>query len=176
LRRPPTVAAAAARTAAEDQEITDKLDDVLREKLAAKGKKEAASELSDSARKAVEAATGGGKKKEKSKESKKANKPKAKSRKIVKSLDEVLKSAADESDRPNYLPARRDVYKEVGITQAEVEAYWERRDESSQSFVDKFLFLAYPIGALVFIAILVSVYDSVVNPQEEILASMTGTD
>jgi len=171
-----------ARTAEEEQEIAEKLDDVLREKLAAKdsgtpSRDEGSKELSPWAQRAVEAASGG----KTEARGKKARPKKAKggearkSRKIVKSLDEVLKSASDESDRPSYLPARRDVYKEVGITQAEVDAYWERRDESSQSFVDKFLVLAYPIAFFAAIAIGFSVYDSTVNPQVEYTASMTGT-
>jgi len=168
-------AAPPTRTAAEEQEIADKLDDVLRDKFGAKEEKP---ELSPWAQRAVDAATGKGEDKdqEAKRDEKAKRKPaKSKSRKIIKSLDEVLKSANDESDRPSYLPARRDVYKEVGITQAEVEAYWQRRDESSQSFVDKFLFLAYPIALFVFIAICFSVYDSIVNPQTEYTASMTGT-
>uniref|UniRef100_A0A7S4QD76 Uncharacterized protein n=1 Tax=Alexandrium monilatum TaxID=311494 RepID=A0A7S4QD76_9DINO len=163
-----------ARTAAEEQEITDKLDDVLREKLSTKEQ----GELSPWAQRAVDAASGAPKEEKKAAKKKKAERgaAKKKSRKIVKkSLDEVLKAASDDSDRPNYLPARRDVYKEVGITQAEVDAYWERRDESSQSFIDKFLFLAYPVALFAAVAIGFSVYDSTVNPQTEYTASMTGT-
>uniref|UniRef100_A0A7S4QFH7 Uncharacterized protein n=1 Tax=Alexandrium monilatum TaxID=311494 RepID=A0A7S4QFH7_9DINO len=184
------VAAAAsppARTAAEEQEIADRLDDVLRERLSKKdgqtrGEGETQGELSPWAQRAADAASGAPKVEKKAAKKKKAGggaakkKKQEKSKKIVKkSLDEVLKAASDDSDRPNYLPARRDVYKEVGITQAEVEAYWERRDESSQSFIDKFLFLAYPIAFFAAVAIGFSVYDSTVNPQTEYTASMTGT-
>merc|ERR1719410_3075368 len=111
-----------------------------------------------------------------SKEITKSGKKKTKSRRMVKkkSLDEVLKSAADD-DRPAGL-ARRDVYAEVGITQAEVKAYWDRRSESSQNFADRIAFLGYPLTVVLLIAIGFSVYDSIVNPQENVLASMTGND
>ncbi|CAE7681424.1 unnamed protein product, partial [Symbiodinium pilosum] len=127
--------------------------------------------LSESAQKAVDKATG---KKLKRRELKA---PKKKSRSIVKkSLDEVLKSASDEDERPNFLPAKRDVYKEVGITRQEVERYWKRRDEASKNFVDKFVgpyFIIYPI---LIIIILYLIYDSIVNPQEFVTASPTGLD
>merc|ERR1712129_39318 len=98
------------------------------------------------------------------------------SRKMMKkrSLDEDLNLAADD-DRPKNL-ARRDVYQEVGITQAEVKAYCDRRSESSQNFSDRILFLGYPLTFVLLIAIGYSVYDSFQNPQENVLASMTGND
>ncbi|CAL1164394.1 unnamed protein product [Cladocopium goreaui] len=127
----PRVAAAAERTVAEDKEISDKLDEVLRKKLKNEDGTEK-SGLSESARKAVDKVAGVKRRQLKA--------PKKKSRSIVKkSLDEVLKSASEDDDKGNYLPAKRDVYKEVGITRTEVERYWKRRDESSKNFVDKFV-------------------------------------
>ncbi|CAE7748688.1 unnamed protein product [Symbiodinium sp. CCMP2592] len=174
--RPATRVAAAAesRTVAEDKEISDKLDEVLKKrglKKDASPEEDDASSLSESAQKAVDKATG---KKLKRRELKA---PKKKSRSIVKkSLDEVLKSASDDDERPNFLPAKRDVYKEVGITRQEVERYWKRRDESSKNFVDKFVgpyFLIIPVLVLI---ILYLIYDSYANPQEFVTASMTGLD
>mmetsp|Transcript_138668 Transcript_138668/g.345831 ORF Transcript_138668/g.345831 Transcript_138668/m.345831 type:complete len:247 (-) Transcript_138668:50-790(-) len=103
--------------------------------------------------------------------------PDVDSGKIMKrSLDEVLAAANDDSDRPNYLPMKRDVYKEVGITQAEVEAYWDRRDEGSSNYVDKLAGPGYVFLLIAFFVIAWSVWDSIVNPQENVLASMTGLD
>mmetsp|Transcript_51298 Transcript_51298/g.111831 ORF Transcript_51298/g.111831 Transcript_51298/m.111831 type:complete len:240 (-) Transcript_51298:55-774(-) len=161
--------------AASDQD----LEDVLARKLKNKGNAAAAddddddeeeSTLSESAQRAMEKATGIKRKKKKQKA------PEDISKKIVKkSLDEVLASASDESDRVGTL-ARRDVYKEVGITQAEVEAYWDRREEASDSFVDKLLAPSY-LGFVVVACLLGwSVYDSFQAPQENVLNSMTGLD
>jgi hypothetical protein len=163
------------RTEAEEEEITDKLDSILKKKT---------NKLSDSAKKAIAKSVGGdapeSNKKTKgsstSRQITKSSQKKGASRKMVKrrSLDEVLKSAADD-DRPKGL-ARRDVYEEVGITQAEVKAYWDRRAENAQNFTDRIAFLGYPLTFVIFIAIGYSVYDSIVAPQETVLASMTGTD
>lgn len=91
------------------------------------------------------------------------------------SLDEVL-AATDSDDRKGGSLARRDVYKEVGITQKEVDAYWNRREETATGFTDKIAAWGYPVGFIVFIAVVVSVYDSNVNPNTEpIVASVTGT-
>ncbi|CAE7836442.1 unnamed protein product, partial [Symbiodinium necroappetens] len=167
-------AAAESRTVAEDKEISDKLDEVLKKRGLKKDvspEEDDASSLSESAKKAVDKATG---KKLKRRELKA---PKKKSRSIVKkSLDEVLKSASDDDERPNFLPAKRDVYKEVGITRQEVERYWKRRDESSKNFVDKFVgpyFLIIPVLVLI---ILYLIYDSYANPQEFSLLSFFGVN
>mmetsp|Transcript_22557 Transcript_22557/g.52225 ORF Transcript_22557/g.52225 Transcript_22557/m.52225 type:complete len:215 (+) Transcript_22557:44-688(+) len=174
-------AAAESRTVAEDKEVSDKLDQVLRKRgLKKEGAEEEEEEenadqpLSESAQKAVDAVDKVTGKKLKRRELKA---PKKKSRSIVKqSLDEVLKSASDEDERPNFLPAKRDVYKEVGITRQEVDRYWKRRDESSKNFVDKFVGPYFLIIPVLLVIILYLVYDSIVNPQENVTASMTGLD
>mmetsp|Transcript_10810 Transcript_10810/g.23836 ORF Transcript_10810/g.23836 Transcript_10810/m.23836 type:complete len:200 (-) Transcript_10810:8-607(-) len=164
----PRVAAAAERTVAEDKEISDKLDEVLRKKLKNEDGTEK-SGLSESARKAVDKVAGVKRRQLKA--------PKKKSRSIVKkSLDEVLKSASEDDDKGNYLPAKRDVYKEVGITRTEVERYWKRRDESSKNFVDKFVGPYYVIFPILLLIVAYLIYDSFVNPQEFVTASMTGLD
>ena len=174
VRRSPSpsrfVAIAAERTVAEDKEISDKLDEVLKKRLKSEdGKAEKDDNLSESARKAVDKVAGVKRRQLKA--------PKKKSRSIVKkSLDEVLKSASDEDDKGNYLPAKRDVYKEVGITRQEVERYWKRRDESSKNFTDKFVAPYYFIFPILLLIVAYLIYDSFVNPQEFVTASMTGLD
>jgi len=94
----------------------------------------------------------------------------------VKTLDEVLRSTNDDSDRSSYLAPRRDIYKEVGISEAEVEAYWQRREETASNLFDKFAAPGYVAAFVVAIWVGNSVYDSIANPNTEpVLASLTGT-
>ncbi|CAK9065854.1 unnamed protein product [Durusdinium trenchii] len=163
------VAVAAERTVAEEKEIADKLDEVLRKKLKDTDAKDEKSTLSESAQRAVDKVSGVKRRELKA--------PKKRSRSIVKkSLDEVLKSASEEDEKGSYLPAKRDVYKEVGITRQEVERYWKRQEESNKNFTDKFVGPFYVVFPILILIVLYLVYDSIVNPQEFVTASMTGLD
>lgn len=103
----------------------------------------------------------------------------SKTKAIVKrTLDEILKSASDDDDRPSAL-ARRDVYAEVGITSQEVEAYWDRRTEAVSNFFEKASFWGLIFAAVVFFLIVGSVVESIVHPPDQgppVIASMIGTD
>eukprot|EP00442_Polarella_glacialis_P020566 CAMPEP_0115072292 /NCGR_PEP_ID=MMETSP0227-20121206/14147_1 /TAXON_ID=89957 /ORGANISM="Polarella glacialis, Strain CCMP 1383" /LENGTH=239 /DNA_ID=CAMNT_0002459019 /DNA_START=52 /DNA_END=771 /DNA_ORIENTATION=+ len=178
----------AARTSSEDQVSDAKMEDVLSKKFKRKYEEdedddlhddhedEGDSQLSESAQRASDSVTGEGVNREQRRAKAKNAKKGDGSRQIVKrSLDEILKSANDESERPSFLPMKRDVYKEVGITREEVEAYYARRDESSSSFVDKIAAPSYVILVLALIALVWNVYDSNVNPQENLTTSMVGT-
>lgn len=174
------VVEASSYKASKEGDISGKLDAVLREKLGGADKDEAESEvlLSESAQKAVAAATGTSfkSKADVTRRKKKKAKDPSKSREIVKTLDEVLRSTNDDSDRSSYLAPRRDIYKEVGISEAEVEAYWQRREETASNLFDKFAAPGYVAAFVVAIWVGNSVYDSIANPNTEpVLASLTGT-
>eukprot|EP00931_Biecheleriopsis_adriatica_P101566 TRINITY_DN76681_c0_g1_i1.p1 TRINITY_DN76681_c0_g1~~TRINITY_DN76681_c0_g1_i1.p1 ORF type:complete len:240 (+),score=63.55 TRINITY_DN76681_c0_g1_i1:51-722(+) len=170
-------ATATAPSAPDEQEISDKLDEVLRKKLrdSPGSSDDKENRVSDD-----ESSTAPSRKKKKQVKSKSKSDgkvPGKKSKQIMKrkSLDEILKTTDEDDDR-SYLPARRDVYKEVGITRAEVEAYWDRREESAENFWGGIAKYGYVIMILAFVATGFSFYDSNVNPQENYTASMTGDD
>eukprot|EP00930_Biecheleria_cincta_P050020 TRINITY_DN35208_c0_g1_i1.p1 TRINITY_DN35208_c0_g1~~TRINITY_DN35208_c0_g1_i1.p1 ORF type:complete len:232 (-),score=49.06 TRINITY_DN35208_c0_g1_i1:125-787(-) len=163
------------KRAATEQEVSDKLDEVLKKKLkGASARFEADSD-------ALKADSGNDEKAEmmasrKQKESKAL--AKSKKRGLTrKNLDEVLASANDEeAERPSFLPARRDVYKEVGITRAEVENYYTRREEAAGQFWSKNVTApGIVIGILLFLAATAVFIESAINPQEEYTTSMVGT-
>mmetsp|Transcript_26828 Transcript_26828/g.61865 ORF Transcript_26828/g.61865 Transcript_26828/m.61865 type:complete len:179 (+) Transcript_26828:57-593(+) len=85
-----------------------------------------------------------------------------------KTLDEVLAATEPDEDTSGGSLARRDVYEEVGISEAEVAAYWDRREEAASATWDKVNFVAYPIFVILAIILLLSVADTIVNPQPEI--------
>lgn len=182
--------------AATEQDVDDKLEAVLRKKKVGQ-RKESDGELSDWAKKAAQKVTDELPEEKKKKARQEAARAEidrelkseagesaeivAQSRKkrrrdamVKRSLDEVLKRSYEDKDRPSYLPAKQDVYKNVGITSTEVDAYWKRRDESSQGFVDRFLGPAYLVLIVVVGLQIWSIYDSNVNPQEYVTSSMVG--
>eukprot|EP00929_Paragymnodinium_shiwhaense_P022717 TRINITY_DN14436_c0_g1_i1.p1 TRINITY_DN14436_c0_g1~~TRINITY_DN14436_c0_g1_i1.p1 ORF type:complete len:228 (+),score=45.96 TRINITY_DN14436_c0_g1_i1:73-756(+) len=149
-----------------------KVDDVLRSRLSEKG------EAADEGAGDDEEDRSWGSPKPVTRQAKRALAKKTpKSRKIVKkSLDEVLKAADDDTDRPNWLPARRDVYSEVGITQQEVEQYFSRREETASNFFDKVSVPTYTIFGLSLAAVTYSAIDAFLHPSNDpVTASMVGT-
>eukprot|EP00933_Yihiella_yeosuensis_P045732 TRINITY_DN41149_c0_g1_i1.p1 TRINITY_DN41149_c0_g1~~TRINITY_DN41149_c0_g1_i1.p1 ORF type:complete len:235 (-),score=24.77 TRINITY_DN41149_c0_g1_i1:549-1253(-) len=174
---------AASRTASGDSVVSDdQLESVIKRKMQGNSDAaddedvpdEAESGLSESAKKALETVRQGtrGQKRQAVKKIKKSGQ----SKQIVKrSLDEILKSANDDDERPSYLPAKRDIYKEVGITHTEVESYWKNAGQSSRAVTSKGLTFLYVFGFFALCGLAFNVYDSIVNPQEFVVASPTGT-
>ncbi|CAK0805443.1 unnamed protein product [Prorocentrum cordatum] len=184
--------------AATEQDVDDKLEAVLRKKRVGQ-RKESDDDISDWARRAAQKVTDQLPEEKEKKARQEAARAEidrelereagdsaeivAQSRKkrrrdqlVKKSLDEVLKRSYEDDERPGNLPAKRDVYNDVGITATEVDAYWSRRDESSQGFIDKFLGPAYIVLIVVVGLQIWSIYDSNVNPQEYTVSSMVGRD
>lgn len=157
------------RTAAEEKAVSDEMDKVLKRRLS-KGQEEdeleqQATELSTSAREAVDAATGGKEAKAKSEAKVQAEEVARQSGKIVKSLNEVLASTEEDEPGKLTLRPRQDIYKEMDISRKEVQAYWARREENKESFYGKVQISAvYPLIAIIFPVVLFWVIDDFVHP------------
>jgi hypothetical protein len=96
---------------------------------------------------------------------------------VKKSLDEVLSRSYEDDKKVGSSSAitKRDIYEEVGISQSEVDAYWDRREEVAQQSVDKFLVIGYPVALIAIFLLVQSVIGSFNVPEDySALGSLTG--